>query len=271
VTADSQQVLSTQVNLAKIKSIEIFSRTRQVNSGDHQHLQVKAYDDQGNVFSSLQGLRFNWEVQAGQQFLRRVNPRDSQHNFKDLSLQEEKAWTLSDQFFFKALSKGYASLSVQILERGYEHVPTAALSNLTIVDPFVIQPATPASPFDFLEQHSETGIQDDGVLRLPPNSHFNFKLALLKKEAHSLVTEEVPRLESARIYSWTISDSSLARINQDGTFESKVKIGVRSEISVREKQFPNNTDSLEVLIAEPFSLRHLVSDITPFFSAEKLS
>lgn len=58
--AASTTVLTAQIKVARIARIEISSRFRQVSRGDTLHLQVRAYDAEGNVFSSLDGLRFDW-------------------------------------------------------------------------------------------------------------------------------------------------------------------------------------------------------------------
>ena len=64
--------MQAQVEMAKIARIEIFSRFRQLSRGDKQHLAVRAYDDEGNVFSTLDGFRFNWDVLSGPENIRRI-------------------------------------------------------------------------------------------------------------------------------------------------------------------------------------------------------
>ena len=61
----SNTVLTAQIKVAKINRIEIFTRFRQVSTGDQINLQALAYDVEGNVFSSLDGLRFEWLVISG--------------------------------------------------------------------------------------------------------------------------------------------------------------------------------------------------------------
>jgi hypothetical protein len=82
----------------------------------------------------------------------------------------------SDDFFFKALTEGEVSISVQILERGYESV-NAAHYKLSIVSPFIVQPRK-----NFLSKHEDSqaiveSIRDDGIIRILPNSYFEFKLS----------------------------------------------------------------------------------------------
>lgn len=50
-----------------------------MSTGDQINLQVLAYDVEGNAFSSLDGLRFDWVVNSGNQNLRRMPWQDSSH------------------------------------------------------------------------------------------------------------------------------------------------------------------------------------------------
>ena len=56
----SGQVLTAEIKVAKIAKIEIFSRFKQYNLGDKAHIEVRATDDSGNTFSSLDGFKFEW-------------------------------------------------------------------------------------------------------------------------------------------------------------------------------------------------------------------
>ena len=65
--------------------------------------------------------------------------KDSHMKVHGHSHLEEQSWVQSDDFVLKAIEPGYTTLKVKILEEGYENVNTATI-NLTIVDPFIIQP-----------------------------------------------------------------------------------------------------------------------------------
>ena len=145
----SYQVLHAEIKVAKIEKLEIvglgksskekyFSRFRQIKTGYKQHLAVRAYDDEGNIFSSLSGLRFDWELIAGAKNVRRIPLKDSAHmSTPSHSRTAELDWTRGDDYILRALEVGFTELEVKILEPGYEHVKPAAIK-LTIVDPFVI-------------------------------------------------------------------------------------------------------------------------------------
>jgi hypothetical protein len=48
--------------IAKIKRIEILTKFRRINVGDLEVLELLGYDEEGNVFSTLEGLRFEWSI-----------------------------------------------------------------------------------------------------------------------------------------------------------------------------------------------------------------
>ena len=212
----SRQVLSAQIKVAQIEKLEIFSRFRQMNRGDRQHLEVRAYDDEGNVFSSLDGLHFDWEVTAGAQKIRRIALKDSAqmkaHGRSHLG--ESDWWHGGGDFVLRALEVGVTQLSVKILEPGYEHVKPAAIS-LTIVEPFDILPvgSTPGTGLG--------GASNDEAIRILPNSEFQFKLALvIKTEEDDIIFEDIS-LPSQQ-YRWGLGGSSkpLGLVSQDGLFQS---------------------------------------------------
>ena len=69
---DSKKTLQAQIEVARIARIEIYSRFRQIGKGEKTHLAVRAYDKDGNSFSSLKGLKFDWQVITGGGKIRRL-------------------------------------------------------------------------------------------------------------------------------------------------------------------------------------------------------
>ena len=70
---NSGKVLHCEATVRKIHRIEIQSKYRQTYVNNNQHLQVVGYDDVGNVFTTLNGLRFDWTIiDGGQEFIKKV-------------------------------------------------------------------------------------------------------------------------------------------------------------------------------------------------------
>lgn len=60
--ANTGRVLSCEVRLATIKKLEILTKQKTVLVGDYETLELLGYDSKGNVFSTLEGLKFNWDI-----------------------------------------------------------------------------------------------------------------------------------------------------------------------------------------------------------------
>ena len=92
-------------------------------------IRVAAFDDEGNLFSSLEGLEFDWTIIRGSDVIKKMtNP--------DTGLRPSHE---TDVFFLKGVQAGFAEISVEILEPGYQNVAKAMVP-LTVVDPFIILP-----------------------------------------------------------------------------------------------------------------------------------
>jgi hypothetical protein len=103
------------------------------------------------------------------------------------------------------------------------------------------------------------------VVRILPNSIFDFKLSfVLRAEDESIYFEDIPDKISSTDYNWSIPQQSakFGAVSQAGRFESKNKAGVTAEINVIDVSYPNNTAEVEVVVAEPFVLRHVIADVT---------
>ena len=64
--------------------MSIQSKYRHIYVNDRKHLHVVAFDDEGNIFSGLEGLRFDWTIVTGLKNLKKIGrPRDYRHLSSD--------------------------------------------------------------------------------------------------------------------------------------------------------------------------------------------
>ena len=170
----STTVLTAEVKVEKIHRIEIFSRFKQINRGDKLHLRVLGYDEEGNTFSSLDGLRFDWEILNGHKNIREIPFKDTAHMGLTHGHSGERVGVEEgDDFIMKAIQEGTSKLTVRLLATGYEHIKSAEIT-LTIVDPFVIVPNDPSY---------ENSIQEyQNQINILPTCQFNFKLQYVIKQ-----------------------------------------------------------------------------------------
>lgn len=193
--------LKAEVKVAKIHRIEIFSRFGQINKGDSQSLEVKAFDEEGRAFTTLEGFKFDWTVVAGADNIRRIKPREAGHSKEHRKHGHEVSEEGSkndDDFYCRGLLAGTTTVKVKILEPGYEQVQPATV-NFTIVEPFAIRPDPSVFP-------SVVASQSESIFILP-TSDFQYRLSLIEMgEDLSLIYTD-QKLPSPK-YTWSLSESS---------------------------------------------------------------
>ena len=96
---------------------------------------------------------------------------------------EEQSWVQSDDFVLKAINTGYTTIRVNILEEGYEHIQPASI-NLTIVDPFIIQPKD-ESEVKMVSVKDQIDI--DAIIRICPTSEFDLELRSVDKTENEII------------------------------------------------------------------------------------
>lgn len=62
-------MLKVESKISKIQKIEILTKLRTIDVGDIQVLEVLGYDPEGNVFSTLEGVRFHWKIEQSENIL----------------------------------------------------------------------------------------------------------------------------------------------------------------------------------------------------------
>jgi nuclear pore complex protein Nup210 len=133
----SGQVLRCEVQLGKIAKLKVQTHLRQFNLNDFEHLQLVAYDEQGNLFSGLDGFWFDWHIESGAENVRfsKFSEAAQAHS----SYRQEISEMQSDVLFLKGVKQGSSIITAQINEVGYEEVPIARVT-VTVTEAFVIEP-----------------------------------------------------------------------------------------------------------------------------------
>ena len=55
---DNGIILESELRIAEIMKLEIITKSRKIEVGNFESIELLAYDNYGNVFSSLEGLPF---------------------------------------------------------------------------------------------------------------------------------------------------------------------------------------------------------------------
>ena len=141
----SGQVLETQAKIGIIDRLAININYKHLYINDKKHIDVVAYDDEGNIFSGLDGFLFDWSIASGVDFIKVIQRPESYAHKRSIDG--------TDVAFVKGLKPGASEITVRILEPGYEAIKPVSVTIL-VVDPFVINPAhkiymLPSSRFDY--------------------------------------------------------------------------------------------------------------------------
>jgi hypothetical protein len=100
---------------------------------------LKAFDEEGNIFSGLEGFRFDWDIETGTDKVKIVTWQEAAHASSTLKEEFEFSKMQSDVLFLKGINQGTSRVSSQLLEPGYEEIAKTAVT-LTITEPFVVIP-----------------------------------------------------------------------------------------------------------------------------------
>ena len=54
--------MKVEAKIAEISKIEIITKSRTLDVGEMQSLEIVGYDKNGNMFSTLEGVKFEWAI-----------------------------------------------------------------------------------------------------------------------------------------------------------------------------------------------------------------
>ena len=205
-------------------------RFHHVYTNDNKFVEVVAYDDHGDIFSDLNGFRFDWNILKGSEFVKIID--------KPEGLKHPKA-SQTDVAYLKGLLAGQAEISVKINEPGYEHLPSVSVA-IQVVDPFLIEPYS--------------------NLYLLPTSPYRFKLNLLNRDNQGNINKKPVALPNSQ-YSWSVMDSLRGKVDQSGLFISDVREGA-TQLLVVDQKMKNNTAESAINVVYPYRLHVSIHDVT---------
>ena len=136
----SYQLLKCDVMVGRIHRLEILTTMRFIRVKDFEKLYAQAYDVEGNVFSSLQGLRFRWLITSGGEYLGMSRLKDLLKQVSDQRREVENSGYHSDMVLVEGKATGRALVTLKIEEPGYENVPIAQ-TTIVVSEPFTIVPS----------------------------------------------------------------------------------------------------------------------------------
>ncbi|XP_022313260.2 nuclear pore membrane glycoprotein 210-like [Crassostrea virginica] len=143
------EILRCIVIVEAISRFEIETTTRLLYLEDSpEELIIKGYDDEGNVFSSLAGLEFEWSLlpdtsTQGEEMvdILRITKFTESHYFMPYYIQQLEAKGLQgDYILVEGMRTGSAFVRAQIRDRAYKEVKSPSVKIIVVAN-LVISPA----------------------------------------------------------------------------------------------------------------------------------
>ena len=224
----TNEYFKCKVGFGEVSKISIEKNFDTINVGDIFELHVLAHDDRGNIFSSLEGWKFNWKILSGYSNAQLIKFID--HGKVEIgNIREtiEKEGSSSDIILIKGSQTGKILVSVEILEDELKNKIISDKRELYIVEPFKIIP--------------------DKELYIIPNSQYNFNLMYTNSK------KIIPKSEQ-KYFKWTVSDEKCGKIKYFGNFYSN-DIGCTVQVMAQDTRLEKfNTDEVIVHVLYPNSI-----------------
>ena len=225
--------LKCEVKVGRISRLEILTTVKSFRVLDHQKLYAQAFDEDGNVFSGLEGLRFRWHISSGSESLSMPKLKDSLTTLSEIRREIENSNSQSDMVLVEGKATGVANVTLKFQEPGYEGVPLT-WTLISISEPFALLPSPEAY--------------------LPICSKFQFRVfKILEHKVHREVS--LPSSD----YVWSAS-SEFLEIKPDGVLRSLGKEG-NWNVVVKDSKIESNIVQCQVNVVKPDKL---VLFVTPF-------
>uniref|UniRef100_A0A8B9CLY4 Nucleoporin 210 like n=1 Tax=Anser brachyrhynchus TaxID=132585 RepID=A0A8B9CLY4_9AVES len=134
-------LLRCDVIVDVINSIEIISRTREIYVEDSPlELAVRALDVEGNTFSSLSGMTFEWSIAKDDDIeslelsnkVRILKYSEADYSPPDYIVEMEKAEKQGDRILVSGIKTGAAVIKVRMQESTYKKVAAASIRLLVL-------------------------------------------------------------------------------------------------------------------------------------------
>ncbi|XP_071543821.1 nuclear pore membrane glycoprotein 210 [Panulirus ornatus] len=227
-------VLRCDVLVDTIHHLEIVTTTRELYVEEApEEFEVRAYDDQGNEFTTLEGVEMVWDLQtltdresvvAAQTVLRFMTFEDSPYKMPPAIAPLEQKGRMGYMVLVEGRQTGSARLSVKIAHHAYKHLAPASV-DLMVVANLLLDPAD--------------------VYLLP---HTVVKYTVFQLKQGHLSTIDIP----ASQFYLQVTDTNIAELNEDGISITSKSLGT-SQVILRD----NNVISSE-LVKQPAATVHVV-------------
>ncbi|PRQ54034.1 putative invasin/intimin cell-adhesion [Rosa chinensis] len=229
-------VIRCKVFIDKLSRIQIFHNSVKLDLDGLATLQVRAFDDEENVFSSLVGLQFMWQLETNEPLhhLVHVPLKDSPLSDcgglcgdLDVQIKLEDSGVFSDMYVVKGIEIGHEIVSVHLLEPQFKYMADTIV--LTVAEAMSLEPPSP-------------------VLVLV-GAAVCYNLKVIRGNKAQVVTLPSPH------HQWSSSNSSVAHVDSLTGLTNALSLGVTNVI-VEDTRVTGHiqVSSLNVVLPDSLSL-----------------
>ncbi|KAK3032070.1 hypothetical protein RJ639_036284 [Escallonia herrerae] len=229
-------VICCKVYIDNFSRIQIFHNSIKLDLGGLATLRVRAFDSEENVFSSLVGLQFMWqltpETDGLPHHLVHVPLKESPLGDcgglcgdLDIQIRLEDSGVFSDLYVVKGTEIGHENVSVHLLEPLYELVEDKIV--LTVAEAMSLDPPSPVF------------VLIGAVIR--------YTLKVIRGNTPQLVT-----LPSS-FHRWSVLNSSVAEVDTMMGVAYALSLGVTT-VSVEDTRVPGHVQMSSLHVVQPDSL-----------------
>jgi nuclear pore complex protein Nup210 len=138
---ETGSVLEGRAMIHRVSYLRIESQINIIDVGDFEKLQVFAFDSKNNIFSTTEGLKFEWRVESSQS-VKIVSAREAAYTATKKRDIMEASRLMTDICLVKGHATGIAQVIVSLKEDGYTDVQPAKIQ-LYVIEPFLLFPNRP--------------------------------------------------------------------------------------------------------------------------------
>nr|XP_045612932.1 nuclear pore membrane glycoprotein 210-like isoform X2 [Procambarus clarkii] len=226
-------VLRCDVLVDTIHRLEIVTTTRELYVEEApEEFEVRAYDDQGNEFTTLEGIEMIWDLQtladrgslvAAQTVLRFMTFKESPYEMPPSIAPLEESGRMGYMVLIEGRQTGSARLSVRVAHHAYKHLAPASV-DLMVVANLLLDPA------------------DVYVL---PHTAVEYTVFQIKQGHLSIID-----LPGSQFYLQT-ADTNIAELNKDGISITAKSLGTTQVIL-------KDNNVIAELVKQPTATVHVV-------------
>ncbi|CAH1116509.1 unnamed protein product [Phaedon cochleariae] len=141
----SKQMLRCDVMVDVIHDLVISTTTRELFMEEApEDFQITAYDDQGNEFSTMEGVEFEWNIVSlgpnKDAVLRYITFRDSPYETPPAIAPLEQEGKKGYSILLEGVKSGSAKVSVRLPHPEYKHVPTKEVQLMVVANLLITPP-----------------------------------------------------------------------------------------------------------------------------------